>query len=256
MNYMRKIFYFVSVIILISATVSFLELDSLKEYTWIQKIIKHQGLVILIAIADLVLWAFLLISAKIDKLGNQFNSTTKALNKVGSGIFPNITSITRSGYFDDIPDKNEVVLIHGVNGLSFINAFRVNENLEIKMIKMIVPSQAAIQSFYATTNIVGNKDNAVDIILQNKAQSLGILEGLRQANRITSYKVKEIPSFPLECYFIESTDRALLGKYIVDPTRYNGSIGLASSVWITNNHRLVKCYSSGFNKLWEGISAE
>ena len=150
--------------------------------------------------------------------------------------------------------EHRFLYMYVMNGERFVEMIN-NNSIKVSNIKLIAPSQEAIELYYKNDKVVNNKERAIGMITSAIETVESAMKTLIEDRQIKGFEVRRSPLFPLDFFAIFDAQVCLNGKYFKDPLRKE-SIGLKSTCWIERDPVIVNTQTQYFEELWEAISED
>jgi hypothetical protein len=151
-----------------------------------------------------------------------------------------------------LPGKSyEELVIISINANHFIESL-VNNEIKVKCIKLIFPSDDSIKIYFLNNNNVNDKNKAINDVIHSITVVENKLNQAKSDKILSSFKIKKMDRFPSSFLAIFDGQKCLHGKYFPDKYRVD-TIGLKSIGWLEKEPNKVFYLYKYFSELWNSI---
>lgn len=141
--------------------------------------------------------------------------------------------------------------LNALNGDSFFEMID-NHGIKVDDVRVIAPSQKAIETYYDSDVVVFDRNKASQIMKDSIDNIEANLSGQINCGSIGKVEVRHLGTFPLDFYALFDSRTCLVGKYFKDPLRKH-TIGLKSLSWIEESPQLISHHAQHFEELWDSL---
>jgi hypothetical protein len=163
-----------------------------------------------------------------------------------------ITKIKRNDKFWANNGKYNFLYLSVLAGDSFVEMID-EKKIQVKNIKLIVPNDDAIETYFRYDPIVNDKAKSIHLAKEALSNIEDDLTTLKNNNLINSYEIRRTGNFPLDFYAIFDGKSCLVGKYTQDALRKN-KLGLKSTSWLESSPQLISEYTNHFESVWDSLN--
>lgn len=150
--------------------------------------------------------------------------------------------------------NNKISLnIFSLSSQTFLHHIVYKENLKLNEVKLIFPSDKAIELKYLNSEIKNNNQGTFpeDFIKNQIKESISQWEGLLKKGRVSKLKIKRVNIFPTEYFAIFGERTVFHGSYGFDGLADHHGISLSGTKIYTGKKSPAGNYNSTFNSLWK-----
>lgn len=161
-----------------------------------------------------------------------------------------ITRIRSHGDFweSKTGQRYDFIYINALNGKSFFEMLSTH-NIYVGEVRVIVPSNSAIQAYYESDTVVDDKNQAANILRISINNIKNHLTNLQIMNQSVKINVKHLGVFPLDFYCVFDERYCMTGKYAKDSSKRH-TIGLKDIAWVEDDPQIIHHRAQHFEELW------
>ena len=173
------------------------------------------------------------------------------LRIVSDNKIKKITEIQLNDAFWKEGTHYKTLYLNALNGERFFKMI-ANHGIKVSNVKVISPSQEAIDTYYKSDVVVHDREKAAQTMNDSIDEIEASLSELKSNGMIGKVEIRRLGTFPLDFYAIFDSRRCLVGKYFKDQSRKH-NIGLKSLSWLEESPQLVTHHSRHFEELWDSL---
>lgn len=145
----------------------------------------------------------------------------------------------------------KTLYLNALNGDRFFEMI-ANYNIKVDDVRVIAPSQKAIETYYDSDVVVFDRSKASQMMKDSIDNIEANLSEQISSGSIGDIEVRRLGAFPLDFCALFDSRNCLVGKYLKDPLRKH-TIGLKSLSWIEENPQLISHHAQHFEELWDSL---
>jgi hypothetical protein len=150
--------------------------------------------------------------------------------------------------------RYKMAYINALNGERFFEMLR-EKNINVEAVRVIAPSRAATETYYAADPVVLDRTKAAQIMEDSVRSIETNLSEQVKLGHVGSIEVRRLSTFPLDFYAVFDAKQCLVGKYLKDPLR-KSTIGLKSLSWVEDDIQLIAHHAQHFEELWDSLASK